>query len=312
MNFFNIFTFLLCYHLATAKSEGFVEVSENSRDDILLHILNELKSLKDELKSLDEKVDRIEEKVDRIDEKVDRKFDDVNKNLIEGFSRIHSFGRDRISTLRKATHRLNLPNFCNGSLTRHTVYFGGLLAEVFSPHFDCSSDFDLENILLNVITHDHYDLALITGCPTTEYAINITNLADPQLGDSVVSFGYGETAKAWSGTISDVEHPGELEQVVHWQGGTNAKVSFIEYIAQSAQHFGMSGAAVVNGCGYLGMTHIVLQSGSANFAAIVPGFVIADLMLEHAYRLSNVSQCTSLKIVDIPVMPFIECGYKNI
>ena len=55
-----------------------------------------------------------------------------------------------------------------------------------------------------------------------------------------------------------------------------------EFVVQGAQHEGMSGGPVANGCGYLGMSHAVLKSDKlAKFAALIGGVAIQPFLDEH-------------------------------
>jgi len=130
-------------------------------------------------------------------------------------------------------------------------------------------------------------------------------------------------AKVMEGTISGlISKPKDTSEskptpspvnATHWS--LTANILEGEFIIQSAQHVGISGAAVSNGCGYLGMLHAVWSEGFAVFAAIVPAAAIMsfldDIIRENPHKLKTASQCypsfNPRKVVAFPISPFMNC-----
>ena len=162
------------------------------------------------------------------------------------------------------------------------------------------------------MTHPNKDLGIITECPITKDALNISAFTIPMLGDSVISYGFGDLAKVWEGTISDVFYDSKEDPLAnhHWTNKSVVRING-EYIIQSAQHTGQSGSAVSNGCGYLGMAHIVVNENFAVFAGIIPATHIIefiDLIIDkYPGRLKKLEECPPLKVISFPVSPFMAC-----
>eukprot|EP01035_Chromulina_nebulosa_P046751 gene46751-63333_t len=121
-----------------------------------------------------------------------------------------------------------------------------------------------------VITHQTKDLALYSKqCNLDHFALNISENTVPYLGDEVVAFGYGSTAKVWRGYVSDIVKFGNDSLATHFS--LLGKITTGEYLIQSAQHPGMSGSVIANGYGYVGMAHAVQQDelNTTAFAAVI-------------------------------------------
>ena len=94
--------------------------------------------------------------------------------------------------------------------------------------------------------------------------------------------------------------------MVHWNGLST--MGYGEFIVQSAQHHGMSGSASSNGCGYLGMSHLAVCENLANFAAIIGAEVIIKFVERNKNKLPYWTACPEIKIVQLPIMPFMNCA----
>ena len=157
-----------------------------------------------------------------------------------------------------------------------------------------------------------YDLALDTTCdPNSHFALDISHIATPQLGDELIAFGYGNDAHVWQGTVSLFEshmdcsaHP-----AMHWTGET--RVCNGEIMAQGHQHEGMSRAPVLNGCGYIGMAHCARKPSSsqlANFAGIIPAAAIQAFIEKHLSKLHTLEVCKKSD-VSAPTAPLVDCPH---
>ena len=76
----------------------------------------------------------------------------------------------------------------------------------------------------------------------------------------------------------------------------------------------MSGAPVLNGCGYVGTAHASIGPDSsklANFAAIIPAAVIFDFIDLHLGKLPTLEQC-GLQAEAPPVARFVDCSARQL
>lgn len=165
-------------------------------------------------------------------------------------------------------------------------------------------------------------MGIIAQCPSTKAVLDISVSTTPMLGDSVVAFGFGDTADVWVGPISKLDSKEGDFSYDHWTG-KDAKITSGEYLVQSAQHMGMSGAATSNGCGYLGMAHAVklADSGLGVFASIIAAkdiqAFISNLMTTSPKALKRYTECfvndtqLPLEIVSFPIFPFMDCSIEN-
>ena len=210
-----------------------------------------------------------------------------------GFMELHHFGASRVKVMQSASKRLTLKN-CVGASTRHAVFFDGIITEIFTRHMVC-----LENMteFSSVITCDGHDICMVAHCPedNTLTAINITRNRDVKLGDEVVAFGYGDTAMVWRGFASGIVDTDDGNHT-HWNGTSPRRSG--DFIMQSSQHSGMSGAAVSNGCGYTGMARaVILSELSIPFAVVSPVSTIQECISKNKEQIASNAACFN-KIVD--------------
>ena len=186
-------------------------------------------------------------------------------------------------------------DFCpKNSGTRHTVVYKGKVATVFTPHADClnSHAFSPTNNG-NYILDDIFDLAIDIRCSNTSAALDISSVYEPSLGDEIITFGYGDTALVWQGVVSARVKNKCVSPAMHWGNGT-VRFCSGEIIAQGHQHAGMSGAPVLNGCGYVGVAHAVndkTNAPDANFAVIIPAYAVTRLIKKNLDRLPTLADC---------------------
>ena len=235
----------------------------------------------------------------------------------DGFRDMRNFGRDRIRVLKLVTHEFSLTRYgCIGSSTRHGFYLGGYVGEIVAPHLDCErvSDGNFSMINASFITHPTKDLGILIGCPRGDYILNISQSVTPELGDEIVSFGYGNFGQAWKGTFSKVHKSSGDSPRTQWR--PNGDATDGEYIVQSAQHDGMSGAATSNGCGYLGMARANQPDRIANLALIIAADHIKKFIYKNRDRLMTLDDCTTRKmriihVVSLPLSPFMDCPAES-
>jgi hypothetical protein len=239
----------------------------------------------------------------------------------QGFQGVHNVGRDRVSIAKQFTNELKVSVFgCKGSLTRHAFIFNEYVGELITPHMNCDNATKEQIVERDalILLHPTKDLGVISQCPSKDAVLNISVSTIPQLGDNVVAFGFGDTANVWTGPISKLKPKQEDSLLKHWSGTLNTTITSGEYLVQSAQHPGMSGAAASNGCGYLGMAHAVevAEFGSGSFAGIISAQNIQDFIRNlttiNKEALKRYDECFKsngqpLDIVSFPIFPFMNC-----
>ena len=114
-------------------------------------------------------------------------------------------------------------------------------------------------------------------------------------------------AKAWSGTVSFKENSNKKCLVLAQTGVGNICAG--EYLVQGEQHKGLSGAAVLNGCGYIGIAHAVLSDSDAraNFAGVISASMIKTFLDKVIDNLMNASDC-NVTTLEIPTLPINACN----
>lgn len=231
------------------------------------------------------------------------KLNNVEAKLDQGFKSLHNFNNDRISVIEKVSDIMKIDDCPKQFATKHAFYFRGYVGEFFTPHFNCSEQ--KENPDNDFILHPTHDVAIISRCPQASSALNISLYVTPFLGDNIVGFGFGSSAKAWTGSVADLNDPLSVDiNANHWTG--EAKISSGEIIAQSHQHDGMSGGAVSNGYGYVGMAHIVMNDVKLNYACIISAKVLVEFVASHLKKLKTLVDCPNLEILNLPSFPSID------
>ena len=72
----------------------------------------------------------------------------------------------------------------------------------------------------------------------------------------------------------------------------------------------MSGGAVSNGCGYIGMAHMVdLSDGFANYVHIIPAKITIDFANKHLHKLP--ATCKNVKRVVLPISGPANCVIQS-
>lgn len=234
----------------------------------------------------------------------------IMDKVSHGFRTLHDFGSDRVEAIRAASkrvHAVNRNDECSLFSTSHTVYLDDNVVQIFTPHANCT--LEASNLVLDLTL----DLGAIKDCPEAgSTAINITSFAQPKLGDNLISFGFGLTAHVWHGFVAKyVEDDANcVAPAKHFSG--RSKICKDEIVAQSNQHEGMSGAAVANGCGYIGMCHAVISGTQlTTFAAIIGAESIRQFIRANKHYFPILSDCSNVKVIEMPRMPFINCDSNS-
>ena len=233
---------------------------------------------------------------------------DLREITYQGFQSTYTFDRERVEDLRSACTHVH---YCGGSGTQLTLFYKGRVASVFTPHTKCTNLAFTENA--SFIFHEKYDLALDITCDTNPlYALDISEIATPLIGDGVIAFGYGDAADSWKGIVAGFQsrmNCTDDNPAKHWTGET--RMCDGEIMAQGHQHEGMSGAPVLNGCGYIGMAHCALtpySSKLANFAGIIPAAAIQAFLEVNLSKLPTLEECNKTVISPL-IAPFVNCSH---
>jgi len=198
----------------------------------------------------------------------------------------------------------------NEILTLHALVRNGRVATIITPHIKSSG------LNGSVLLHPWYDFGIFTDCVSDlETALNVSEYAIPELGDGLIAYGYGVSASVWKGTMSRVARtPGASNcsqtNASHWTGET--RLCDGDLIAQGHQHEGMSGAAVLNGCGYVGTAHAALirpENKLANFALIIPAKAILDFIDLRSKDLPTLQKC-NMQVTTPPVAVHVDCSSR--
>ena len=248
---------------------------------------------------IDEKILSLESKIDENRLSLESKISELKEIMTEGFNSNNLLGRSKVKVLKNSTGEVVSP--CGHHSTYHTVYYDGYVVALFNPHMACPT-------FKNVILHRYYDLGILLDRKyLLPYAIDISIGDTPELGDDVIAYGYGDRAKVWGGKISDLIEKDEcVTPASHFSGTT--RVCLYEYIVQGGQQKGMSGSAVANGCGYLGIAHAVLLSELSNgsYAGVIGVKIIRQFISDNKHLLVKHDN-TSIIVNQLPFAPFADC-----
>jgi hypothetical protein len=295
------------------------------RDIVFEIVSKEINPLKDDFKKLSGDVEILSGDVGSLKDDFKKLSGDVGslKTITqEGFRGIHNIGRDRVSIAKQVTNLLLLSLVgCSGSFTRHAFIFNDYVGELFTPHADCTNATQDQLRMRDdlFLLHPTKDVGIIAQCPSKDAVLDISISTIPQLGDNVIAFGFGDTASVWTGPISKLVENKDDPFNGHWAGTSVTNITSGEYLVQSAQHLGMSGAATSNGCGYLGMAHAVdvADLGLGYFSAIISAkdiqTFILDMIVMNPHKLKRYKDCFQtnhqpLDIVSFPIFPFMNCS----
>jgi len=218
------------------------------------------------------------------------RFEEINVD----FKDLHNFGRDRYLALALISKAFTT---CNQISTSHAVNFNGRVTEIVVNHHDCRKN--LGGPPKDVIICENLDLGLKTECPVSHYILNISKVQPLVLGDEVVCYGHEKIL--WKGHLSS-ENSVPINGKP-WEGDIIIKSN--EYAFHGEQHVGMSGGAVLNGCGYVGMAHAVGSEkikDVGKFTFVIPATEIQQCITKNSKLLKNISQCPGRTVIESPML----------
>ena len=298
--------FLFCLCLAVGGVVGDLTDSDFAKIGSLLdkrdeRLYTELGTLKSSINTLETKFDNLE-----------TKFDTLETLVKQSFSATHFFNRNRIEVLQNVSENFVHCNNSNGSpkfnATRHTLVYKGKVATVFTPHSDCLNTpaFSPTNNGAYLL-HPTLDLAIDLRCSNSYSALDVSSTFIPYLGDEIIAYGFGQVAQVWQGLVADYSTKNCSSVAAHWTG--KSRVCNGEIIAQGHQHAGMSGAPVLNGCGYVGMAHVVFND-PASYASVISAPATIDFIEQNLSKLPTLADCGQ-RILAPPLAAFANCAAKT-
>jgi hypothetical protein len=260
---------------------------------------------------LDKRDERLYAKFDAVETKIDDVKTELANVKIE-LTRLNYFNSHRVEIMQNVS---NLFFPCSNLYgTKHTLVYKGRVATLFTPHYHCVNEpaFHPTNNGAYIL-HPILDLAIDLRCNPSTSALDISTVYKPSLGDEIIAYGFGDTAQVWQGLVSSHVRDVCLGPATHWNDTNGVRVCSGEIIAQGHQHAGMSGAPVLNGCGYVGVAHSVniakTNATHANFAYIIPASDIIDFIEQNLSELPTLAYCGQ-RMVTPPLAAFANCAAK--
>jgi hypothetical protein len=255
--------------------------------------------MKDDMKiRMDDMERRVSVRMDdmerRVSVRMDDMKDDMKRHVSEGLNEVlrmlHDHNREKIAVLSNATYHLS---FCSGVLSGHLLYFKGKYFGVTAAHSPC---FYNDKVPAGVIPCAGIDVALLSTCYAGKNVVNVTSsTVAPRLGDEAVAVGYYKSEiRAWVGAL--VGFGGVHRKGIHFT--SNYYEVPDELIFQGAQLPGMSGAAVVNGLGYVGVAHILKFESDVPSAQVIPWSRIEECVVNNWSSLP--SNCDDVNVLSLP------------
>ena len=156
------------------------------------------------------------------------------------------------------------------------------------------------------------DVVIISGCPTTDLAIDINDNVPLKTGDTASTFGYyfnsaESFGRYWVGYLA-----GQLGSLAQQDIASYHPEEFI--FGAVAQMMGMSGGATINSCGYTGVCHgnEDYRTGNATFNAVYALVIPASRVKQCAERIMHLfedwANCPAVPIQKPPMFGG-ECAY---
>jgi hypothetical protein len=208
---------------------------------------------------------------------INNKFDDLKKDNNQKYSALkntldnlgiyvekaftykNNYSINRADELQKFTSPVYFPG---NMLTKFGFFYDGYVGELTDNHFEApynksnNSTDDLTGTLWRAA--DDIDLAISSGCPTTDFVINLGNKIKINVGENLSTLGYAKTP---TGSLKPIFYSGELSFQNHSFvldcktpfSGCNLGFNNM-YVMIGSQVQGMSGSPVVNFVGVCGMT----------------------------------------------------------
>ena len=223
----------------------------------------------------------------------------LSNTVINGFNQIHDFGVDRVRILSKISMDLNYIEYGANKSSRassHSISFNGIVAQVSVNHLLLGGAAPLDSISCNDV-----DVAFINigYCPKS--ALDINFHVPLRMGDEVITYGFGAFANVARGHLSGYASPSKPQDWIPWNG--TGIIHKNEYVFEGHEHSGMFGGATLNGCGYVGFSHIkhVLE----DYYLVIPASEITKCLMENQIKLKSLDDCRNFtEILEPPRLSF--------
>jgi hypothetical protein len=101
-----------------------------------------------------------------------------------------------IDAIQQVLYKTDFKN-CSTQANAFRLVHNGYAMDVTVSHINCS-DHGSPSMLLS---SNGVDLALVGKCPSTGMALNSKTHTLPQIGDDVISYGFGKWFKVWNGVL---------------------------------------------------------------------------------------------------------------
>jgi hypothetical protein len=291
---------------APVNSNGVLPIprSANDNEALLRNILDVLVSLNNTVTRLDSRLTKLEASVAEL--KVD--FAELKVEI----RRAHNLSAERDSFLTKCS-RINTCRVNDSKGTEHihfsTVHAVSFDSKIFSvgvKHSECHKN------VPGTFECDGIDVVIISGCPTTDLAIDINDSVPLNTGDAASTFGYyfnsdESFGRYWVGTLA-----GKLGSLAKQDIAFYHPEEFI--FGTVAQMIGMSGGATINSCGYTGVCHgnEDYRTSNATFNAInalvIPAYHVKQCAKPIMSLLKDSADCPAVPVQKPPMFGG-ECAY---
>ena len=234
--------------------------------------------------------------------------------LITGFcfyatlTDIQEFKRDRIDAMQRVLYQTDFDN-CSTQANAFGLVHNGYAMDVTVSHINCS-DHGPPSMLLSC---NGVDLALVAKCPSTGMALNSKTHTLPQIGDDVISYGFGKWSKVWNGVLVSTFGKNETG-FPPFIGVSNVPED--AFTVSTSTDRGFSGSPVLNSYGLVGVVSLALKGdvSSSGYAGVIPISYAFQCIKQYAEegRLPTLKSCQEVSVLDAPVLLSIPQTFRKV
>jgi hypothetical protein len=201
----------------------------------------------------------------------------------------HDYGADRIEVIERVTYPFS---FCSASAaTAFGMTALGFAFDITASHILCSVVEQRELLVCPGV-----DIVLTRDCPRLPTILNGSVTARQRAGDTVVVYGFYSPPTLPIVSLSYVGNLGEPfgRNETSFQPFTD-KLNIptdARMVSGAIQAAGLSGSAVLNGLGLVGVAVASgINQGLPTAAYVIPVKYIEECVAHHAHRLKRLSEC---------------------
>ena len=291
-----------------------LNIKVESLSDKFESLSDKVESLSDKFESLSDKFESLSEKVESLSVTVVNLVRDlpsiVEAGVISGINREEIFTQEKVGALKlvSVSEKLCEAGGYGQVGTFHAVTLWGRTAMVSAAHFDCNGV-----IPAGYLACANVDISLKLGCPTTQYMLDISSVAELRDADLAISFGYpvdesngGIVPRSWVGRFNGAL--GYNSTGMHFRGNAMKNVHQVAdaFVFSATQLGGASGAGVLNSCGYLGVAH--MSGAGSSQCYVTPWRYVHNCIRENLEKLRRNSECPSVTPKTILLSPSRSCA----